>query len=138
MTAAQLAKLYQRRAVALEREKRRAGQDIARFALTRSKSIMEARIYGVPEDVTPTGHKKWERTRQLIAAERIDESRLPDAVLTNATVYAEARQNAPDKPWPTSLSPQRVVHWRKLTFEQVQPVAAARWATAVQDALRKP
>jgi hypothetical protein len=137
MTAAQLATLYRRRAVALEREIRKTSRSIGQNAVRTSRHFMEEQIYSVPEDRTAAGKAKWQRTRKLLRGEKYEVLANLAVRVYNEADYAEPRHEA-GKPGHRKINPLRVSHWRDEMIEVMRPIALEGWAAAVRDALRTP
>jgi len=120
-TTAEIAARWARRAAMVNPEVRRTMRSLADLYLAASVKHMDADIYSKPEDVSSTGRKKWVRSRNLRAAERVvltDDG--AGFTLTNETVYASRRHEANKASYPYHVAPARTAHWRDETTVELR------------------
>jgi hypothetical protein len=123
VTAAQIAKLMQRRADLVEPEFLATSRGLAKSAVKFTKELMTNEIYAIPEDVTRSGKKKWRRTGQLRRSERAEVVDPYTVRVYNTMAYAQPRHEA-GKPGARAINPARESHWRDELVETFGPVVA--------------
>lgn len=95
-----------------------------------SRGRMIAEIYAIPEDTNAKGEKKWQRTRELLEAEKGILSQPYEVRLINDRPYAVRRERASAAAGRGKkargdvhyINPVRESHWRDELLEAFQPL----------------
>jgi len=122
VTSNEIAAQWARRAGVVDGEVRRTVRQLGERLLTSSLKHMQEDIYDIPEDVSPTGRKKWTRTGALKAAEKLEfDADGAGCKLVNTQPYARARHELGRN----GRATRRPAHWRDETREELRQVIPA-------------
>ena len=148
-SAEQIAELMLKRRNLVDREFTHSSNAIAKSIIKYEKQRMTEIIYGIPEERTKTGKKKWKRTGHL---RRVERAYLRDpftVVVVNDARYARARHNYGKKETRTqrlareakgrqkrSFNPARVLHGRDEVRRIFRPIVRDVRRQTLLDILR--